>query len=148
MPWYVGPTVYVGVLKLALLARDCHSLKEKRAIIRSLKARIEAKHGVQVAEVGALDTWQRIELGLAVAASDRDHVAERLDHVVGFVRTLEVADLIEDRRDVFAYGDDEAGWRGTAAPAITADPTRTGAGDKLGADADWIPPAWREEAES
>src|SRR5688572_15420480 len=108
MPWYVGSTVYVGVLKLALLARDCHSLKEKRAIIRSLKARIEAKHGVQVAEVGALDTWQRIELGLAVAASDRDHVAERLDHVVGFVRTLELADLIDERRDVFAYGDDEA----------------------------------------
>jgi uncharacterized protein len=142
---YGGDTVYVGVLKLALLCRDSHSLKDKRAVVRSLKARVEQKFGIGVAEVGALDTWQRIELGLALAASDRDHVGATLGHVIGFVRSLELADLVEERRDVFTYGDDEVGWRSATTAAIDqVAPERTGGGDKAGAD-DWVPPEWTEE---
>jgi len=123
-------------------------------VVRSIKSRVEHRFGISFAEVGSLDAWQRAELGLAVAASDRDHVGETLDRVVGFLRSLELADVIDDRRDVFAYGDDAVGWRGGSGIAADgADDTlaraaeRTGAGDKLAAD-DWVPPAWREEIES
>jgi uncharacterized protein YlxP (DUF503 family) len=141
--------VYVGVLKIALLCRDSHSLKDKRAVVRRVKDRVAQKFGVAVAEVGSLDTWQRAELGLAVAGSERDHVGETLDRVIGFVRELGVAELIDDRRDVFVYGDDAVGWRGAyvgTGDAVARDSERTGAGDKLAADDGWIPPAWREEA--
>jgi uncharacterized protein YlxP (DUF503 family) len=147
--------VFVGVLKVALLCRDSHSLKEKRAVVRKIKDRVEQKFHVAVAEVGSLDAWQRAELGLALAASDRAYVGETLDRVIGFIRALGVADLIDDRRDVFAYGDDAVGWRGgDGSSGDGADDTlaraaaRTGAGDKLVAEDDWVPPAWREEADS
>lgn len=135
----------MGVLKLALLCKDSHSLKEKRAVVRSLKSRIEQRFGLAVAEVGALDTWQRIELGVALAASERDHASETLGQIIGFVRGLGIAELIDDRREVIAFGDDPA-WGSVTAGELAAAAERTGAGDKVGAD-DWIPPAWREEAE-
>lgn len=145
--------MYVGVVKLALLCRDSHSLKDKRAIVRRIKDRVEQKFGVAVAEVGSLDAWQRAELGLALAGSERAFVGETLDRICGFVRGLGVADLIDDRRDVFAYGDDAAGWRGGSGTATDgADDTlaraaeRTGAGDKVGADTDWVPDEWRDGA--
>jgi len=138
--------VYVGALKLVLLCRDSHSLKDKRAVVRRIKDRVEHKFKLAIAEVGALDTWQRAELGIAVAASDRDYVRELLDHVAGFVRGLDGAELVDERRDVFVYGDDPSGWRGDAAPAPAADRDRTGHGDKAHAD-DWIPDEWKQEAE-
>lgn len=134
--------MYVGALKLVLLCRDSHSLKDKRAVIRRIKDRVEQRFKLAIAEVGALDTWQRAELGLAVAGSDRDYVRELLDDVVGFVRAQGGAELVGEQRDVFTYGDDPSGWRGDAAPASGADPDRTGHGDKAGAD-DWIPSEWR-----
>lgn len=136
--------MYVGALKLVLLCRDSHSLKDKRAVVRRIKDRVEHKFKLAIAEVGALDTWQRAELGIAVAGSNRDYVRELLDHVAGFVRGLDGAELVDDRRDVFVYGDDASGWRGDAAPA--QDPDRTGHGDKARAD-DWIPDEWKQEAE-
>jgi uncharacterized protein YlxP (DUF503 family) len=140
--------VYVGVLKIALLVRDSHSLKDKRAVVRRIKDRVEQKFKLGIAEVGALDLLQRAELGVAVAGSDRTYVSEVIDHIVGFVRGLGAAEVIDDRRDVFVYGDDAVGWRGTGpdpgAPA--ADASRTGHGDKVGAD-DWVPDEWKREAE-
>ena len=147
--------VVVGVLKVALLCQDSHSLKEKRAVVRKIKDRVAQKFGVAVAEVGSLDAWQRAELGLALAASDRAYVTQTLDHVIGFIRSLGVADVVDDRRDVFAYGDDAVGWRGNdggsgdgADETLARAAARTGTGDKLVAEDDFVPPAWREEAES
>ena len=132
--------MYVGVAKLALLTRDSHSLKEKRAVVRRIKDRVEQKFGVAVAEVGSLDTWQRAELGLALAGSDRAYVEEVLGRIVGFVRDLGVAELIDDRRDVLVYGDDPVAWNDDSLTRAE----RTGAGDKAGADQDWVPEEWRK----
>jgi hypothetical protein len=138
--------VYVGVVKVALLCPESHSLKEKRATVRRVKDRVVQRFGIAIAEVGALDSWQRAELGMAVAGSEREHVRALLDDVVGFVRGL--AEIVDDRRDVFVYGDDAAGWRGGGDDeALALAAARTGAGDKAAALAggdDWVPAAWRE----
>ncbi len=143
--------MYVGVLKLVLLCRDSHSLKDKRAVVRRIKDRVEQRFKLAIAEVGALDTWQRAELGVAVAGSEREYVRALLGDIAGFVRSHDGAELVDDRRDVFVYGDDAAGWRGdgdgeTTETSPAAAPDRTGHGDKARAD-DWIPDEWREEAE-
>jgi uncharacterized protein YlxP (DUF503 family) len=135
--------VYVGVLKIALLVPDSHSLKDKRAVVRRIKDRVEQRFKLGIAEVGALDLLQRAELGVAVAGSDRAYVREVMDHIIGFVRGLGAAEVIEDRRDVFVYGDDAVGWRGGDAGEPATDVSRTGHGDKVGAD-DWVPDEWKE----
>jgi uncharacterized protein YlxP (DUF503 family) len=140
--------VYVGVLQIAILCPDSHSLKDKRAIVRRIKDRVHQKFSIAIAEVGSLDSWQRGELGVAIAGSERDHVAKGLADIVGFVRNLGAAQVLEDRRDVFVYGDDRVGWRGAAEDSAMVDAAeRTGAGDKTAAAVgdDWVPAEWKED---
>jgi hypothetical protein len=45
-------------------------LKEKRAVVRSLIARLRSRLGLSAAEVGAQDLLQRAEVGFAVVSGD------------------------------------------------------------------------------
>jgi hypothetical protein len=49
----------------------CHSLKDKRRILKSLKDRLHRQFNVSVAETDHHDLWQRAELACCVVAVDR-----------------------------------------------------------------------------
>ena len=53
----------VGTLEFEVLIREAQSLKDKRRAIKSLKDRIRHRFPVSIAEVDALDHWQRSVLG-------------------------------------------------------------------------------------
>lgn len=74
----------VGVLRLLVEVPESHSLKEKRAVIRSLKSRIESRFKVAVGEVGSLEAWQSGELGIVCVTNDARHADEILAHVADF----------------------------------------------------------------
>ena len=54
-----------------------HSLKEKRAVVRSLVARLRSRLDLTTAEVGAQNLLQRAEVGFAVV-SEETATARRL----------------------------------------------------------------------
>jgi uncharacterized protein len=67
----------VGVLTLELRLENSHSLKEKRHVVESLKARLRSKFNVSVAEIDYQDLWQRSAIAAVTVCSD--HVfAEKL----------------------------------------------------------------------
>jgi uncharacterized protein YlxP (DUF503 family) len=74
----------VGILKIALDIPESRSLKDKRAVIRSLKARIESRFKLSVAEVGNLDILQSGMLAVACVSNDGRHADEVLAHVADF----------------------------------------------------------------
>ncbi len=63
----------------------CTSLKQKRAVLRSLKDRLRGRHNVAVAETAYQDTWQRAELCVATVATDSRRAAEVLSRVDALV---------------------------------------------------------------
>ncbi len=65
----------VGVLTLDLQLPYAHSLKEKRAVLQKIRARLRARFNVAVAELDHQDTWQRATLGV-VSISDSRPVLE------------------------------------------------------------------------
>ncbi len=138
--------MYVGMAKLSVVIGQAHSLKEKRMVIRRVKDRVRERIGIVINEVGAQDTWQRAELGCAVTSGDKAKAHELLDDVVRVAAQAMIAgdaQLIGVAKDVVPF-------EGRDVPYAEVD-DRTGAGDKaVGAkgDADWIPDAWREEADS
>lgn len=67
----------------------CHSLKDKRAILQSLKAELRRKLNLAVAEVDHQDLWQRAGIAGATVASER-RVAEE---------TLRAADQLVEATD-------------------------------------------------
>jgi hypothetical protein len=76
----------------------CHSLKEKRAVIKPILDGARRRYAVAAAEVGSQDKWQRAELGVAAVASTPGHVAEVLDAVERFVWSFPEVEVVDSDR--------------------------------------------------
>ena len=75
----------VGVRQWDLQLFGCHSLKDKRSILQSLKAALGNGLNISVAETGAQDSWQRAEIACAAVGSDRKVVEGILRSADGVV---------------------------------------------------------------
>lgn len=85
----------VGVLRLELVVPDSQSLKDKRRAIKSVKDRLAHTFNVSVAEVDALDSWQRAVLGVAMVANDGRFVQSCLDKIVDWFGRQRLVTLVD-----------------------------------------------------
>jgi hypothetical protein len=134
--------VYVAAVCITLALGSSHSLKDKRMVLRRVRDRVRERLGVVVNEVGALDKWQRAELGAAVVSADRAKAVELVEDVIRAVGAAAVAGdahVISVAREVSTF----AGEREDLPDDAPDD--RTGAGDKAAAADDWIPAQWRDD---
>jgi len=95
--------VVVGVLRLELRLPETHSLKGKRSVLRSIKARVQQKFNVSIAECEDHDLWQRAIMGVSQVGSDQPHVDRCLREVVSFIDDLRLAELGEERIEFLHY---------------------------------------------
>jgi uncharacterized protein len=68
---------YVGILSFELFLPESRSLKDKRMVVRSVKAQLANRVGCSIAEVDHHEVWQRARLTLACVAREASE-AERL----------------------------------------------------------------------
>lgn len=67
----------IGFLFLDIHLPYCHSLKEKRKRLNSIRDRWRKKYNVAVAELAYQNKWQRAQLGLVTLNSEKK-VVEKL----------------------------------------------------------------------
>ena len=77
----------------------CRSLKEKRMIVRSLKARVRNEFEVSAAEVGSQDLLQRAELGVAAIGPDQAPLDQLLQNILSFVEQNLDGELLNYRNE-------------------------------------------------
>jgi uncharacterized protein YlxP (DUF503 family) len=138
--------------RISLLLADAHSLKDKRMVIRRIKDRVRERLGVFVSEVGSSeikDSWQRAELGVAVASSDRQKALALIDDVIRVAMAAGGAEITAVAKDAITFDAEAAliaiGTTGATGTTGGLGNERTGSGDKAVGGDDWIPDAWREE---
>jgi hypothetical protein len=95
--------VIVGTLKLRLVLRGSHSLKDKRRVIKSLKDTLSNKFNISVAETDEQDVWQTAEIGIASVGTDGPFVQSVLTGVVNYVRYFGGVELVDAQQEL--YGD-------------------------------------------
>jgi uncharacterized protein YlxP (DUF503 family) len=93
----------VGTLKIRLVLRDSHSLKDKRRVLKSLKDTLSNKFNISVAETEEQDVWQSAEIGIATVGNDGPFVQSVLTNVVNYVRFFGGVELVETEQEL--YGD-------------------------------------------
>ena len=93
----------VGTLKLRLYLRDCHSLKEKRRVLRSLKDNLHNKFNVAAAETAEMDVWQTAEIGMASVGNEGEHVQSVLSSALNYVRFFGGVEVVAEEQEL--YGD-------------------------------------------
>ena len=72
----------VGILSLTIHLPDCHSLKEKRRLVKPILARLHKEFNISVVEYDHLDSWQSCELLIACAASQGNQAELILERVI------------------------------------------------------------------
>jgi len=124
--------MYVGIAKISLVIGESHSLKQKRMVLRRIKDRVRERVGVIVNEVGEQDTWQRAELGCAVASGESQVAGELLDDVVRVIAGA----AIDGGAEVAAIARDVSPFTKPSEPYAT----------KPDAASDtWVPDEWRAD---
>ena len=73
-------------IHVLLLVLDCHithaqSLKQKRAVVKSLVDRLRARLNASVAETGFLDEWQRSAIAVVLVSNNRRYLQKQIDIV-------------------------------------------------------------------
>jgi uncharacterized protein len=116
--------VIVALARLSLYIPHSHSLKEKRAVVRKIVDRVQARFKLHIAEVGGQDTWQRAVLGFALVGIDGQKLAQLGDDVVRAIEGLAEGELIAVERDTLRFGDEEA--------VLAAGPKTGGGGEEWG----------------
>jgi uncharacterized protein YlxP (DUF503 family) len=76
--------MHILLINIDLKIPYAHSLKDKRRQIKSLKDRLSSKFNASVAEIDALDNWQRAVMGICIISNDRSY----LDKQYSLVETL------------------------------------------------------------
>ncbi len=85
--------MFVGICTLDLRLAENHSLKGKRQVVQKVKARVQNKFNVSIAEVESLDSWKRCTLGVACVSREKPQVERQLEKVVHFIEDLHLAEV-------------------------------------------------------
>jgi uncharacterized protein YlxP (DUF503 family) len=72
-------TGYVGIYSFELFLPESRSLKDKRMVVRSVKAQLQNRVGCSIAEVDHHDVWQRVRFTLACSAREAREAGRLLD---------------------------------------------------------------------
>lgn len=75
----------VASLHLLLRLQASSSLKEKRRVLSSVKARLTNRFNLSIAEIGNKESWTEAELGIAVVAEEKALADRVLDRVTRFL---------------------------------------------------------------
>ena len=92
--------MHTGTLRVRLLVREARSLKDKRQVAQSIKARLRNEYNVAVAEVDALEHRQMIVLGVATIAAEAKLARSTLDDVLRALRGHPVAEFIDHEMEI------------------------------------------------
>jgi uncharacterized protein YlxP (DUF503 family) len=84
----------IGFGTLALRLHGCHSLKEKRKIIKSVIARSRNSFNAAIAEVDFNDVHQRAKIGFAMVGNDRRTINSQMDKLYDTICRMELAEVM------------------------------------------------------
>jgi uncharacterized protein YlxP (DUF503 family) len=73
--------VIVAVERFDLRIPGCHSLKQKRHVLKTLTAALRQTFAVSVAEVEYQDLWQRAAIAVAVVGGEEYHLRRVLREI-------------------------------------------------------------------
>lgn len=90
----------VGTLKVRLLLRQARSLKDKRQVVQSIKARLHDQFNVSIAEVEAQDNRTLAILGMALVGNEAHPIKQTLGSIVEALRSHPVAEFLDHEMEV------------------------------------------------
>ena len=89
-------SMIIGISQITLHLPECHSLKEKRQVIKSVMARVRNQFEVAIAEVEEQDRWQIARLGVSCVSNSGQHADAVLGRVQRYIEETRPDVIITD----------------------------------------------------
>lgn len=97
-------SVTVGSARITLYFEETFSLKDKRAEVKRLTARISNQFNCAIAEIEDLDDMRVATLGILVLSTSANHASQMLNRIIGEIeRLLEVSTVGEISTELIPY---------------------------------------------
>ncbi|MDY6793604.1 MAG: DUF503 domain-containing protein [Thermodesulfobacteriota bacterium] len=90
----------MGIITFRL--HECHSLKGKRKIIKSIIRRLQNKFNASVAEVGFNDIYQRSQIGFSLVGNNRKVVNSKIDKVFNMAEEFGLGEIIDTEMEIIS----------------------------------------------
>jgi len=87
-----------GIIKFRL--HDCHSLKGKRRVVKSIISNLRNNFNASVAEVASNDHHQRAEIGFALVGNNRALINSKIDKLINLTDDLGIAEIIDTEMEI------------------------------------------------
>jgi hypothetical protein len=92
--------VVVGVGLITFRLHDCHSLKEKRRIVKTVIARLRNNFNASVAEVADNDVHQRAVIGFCLVGNDQGLINSKIDKMFNLAEELGLAEVVDTEMEL------------------------------------------------
>jgi len=86
--------VTIGILRLEIFIPDSNSLKAKRMVLHSLKARLRNSFNVAVTQINDEDKWQKSSLAIVGVEKNSQTMNSALSRIVNFIEGFGQINLI------------------------------------------------------
>lgn len=96
----------IGVALCSIRLPYACSLKDRRAVVRSVVDGVRARFGISAADLGPTGSWKDARLGFAAASSSISELDERLLKLEKFIIAKEAEGefkIVKFTREVFDY---------------------------------------------
>ena len=84
---------------------ESRSLKEKRGTLNRIIKRVQNSFNVSIAEIGDNDHWKKARIGFSVVGNERSHINGKIDHILHFIDSLRVAEVINTKIEILGLSD-------------------------------------------
>lgn len=88
----------VAVMTIDLFSENCHSLKEKRRILSSVKEKIRKRFNVSLIESDYQDLWQKIQITIVMAANRKAITEKSFAQIEELIFSNYGVQIIETKR--------------------------------------------------
>jgi hypothetical protein len=90
----------IGIGKITFRLAFCHSLKEKRKVVKAIIRRSRNTFNVSMAEVDSNDVHQQAEIGFSITGNDRRKINSSIDKIFEFIENLQLAEIVDTDMEI------------------------------------------------
>ena len=85
----------VVILRIVLFIGNSNSLKAKRMVLHSLKARLRNRFNIAICEIGDYDKWQKTTLAIVGAQKDKSYIDREFSKIINFVENFNQVSIVD-----------------------------------------------------
>ena len=93
----------IGIARITFRIHECHSLKEKRRVVKAIISRLQNNFNASVSEVALNDVHQKAEIGVAMVGNDHSMINSKIDKLVDMAEDLGLAEMLDAEIEIIHF---------------------------------------------